>query len=69
MDGKIAWGVRKNGKAIGSVFVANSQGDPTSVETITSNFDGISDIAIEDHSAYVIDSEFKIWKFNFDGKK
>ena len=68
MDGKIGWGVKTNGKASGSVFIGDYMGDASSVETLSADFDGIIDIAMEDHSAYVIDNDHYIYKYRFSGK-
>ena len=53
----------------GSIFLADKLGDPSSVETLSAEFEGITDMVMEDHNAYVIDQEGYIWKFNFDGKR
>ena len=68
MDGKISWGVKTNGKAAGSVFTGDYMGDASSLETLSAEFDGIIDIAMEDQATYVIDNEGYIWKFKYKGK-
>ena len=67
MEGNIGWGVKGNGKSLGSVFLADYMGNSSATTTLTSDFDGIIDLTMEDHAAYVIDSDSVIWKFKYSG--